>query len=75
MLQAQSVGAYSAWLQRSQAKGEIVLPASLEVLAVYVEAQITMLLTQMAGDGDRELVKAHATLAFSAFATGETVGA
>ena len=67
-----TVAAYAAWLQRCADLGEIVLPAPIEVIATYVDAQFTMMLTRISAGEDRALVRTHARLAF-ALLTNPTV--
>lgn len=65
MLRDQTVAAYAMWLERADRRAEITLPASLDATARYVDAQFTMLLTQMAAGEDPIAVRTHASLAFS----------
>ena len=45
--------------------GEIELPASLEITATYVDAELTMMLTRVSAGEDSRTVRAHANLAFA----------
>lgn len=74
-IREQTVAAYSDWLERSVARGEIVLPVSLEIAATYLYAQITLLLTRMAASENREMIRAHATLAFAPLTCARVVDA
>ena len=67
-LRDQTVAVYAAWLERATRRDEISLPASLDATARYVDAQFTMLLTQMAAGEDPIAVRTHAALAFSVLA-------
>jgi AcrR family transcriptional regulator len=60
-----AIAAYAAWLERRANRGEIELPAPIEITATYVDAQLTMMLTQISAGEDPELVRAHAHLAFA----------
>lgn len=64
-LQQDAVAAYAAWLERSVAKGEIELPASIEVTAGYVDAQLTMTLTRISAGEDPDMVRTHTKLALA----------
>jgi AcrR family transcriptional regulator len=64
-LRTDAVAAYAAWLQRCADQGEIELPAPLEITATYVDAQLTMMLTQISAGEDPATVRAHAHLAFA----------
>ena len=63
-----AVGAYAAWLERCASRGEIELPAPIETTATYVDAQITMMVNQVAAGEDPDTVRAHAALAFAVLA-------
>ena len=65
VLRNQAVAAYATWLERGARHAEITLPASLDATARYVDAQFTMLLTQMAAGEDPVAVRTHAALAFA----------
>jgi AcrR family transcriptional regulator len=60
-----AIAAYAAWLKRCADRGEIELPAPLEVTAAYVDAQLTMMLTRVSAGEDPGTVRAHASLAFA----------
>jgi AcrR family transcriptional regulator len=64
-LRTEAVAAYAAWLQRCADHGEIALPAPVEITASFVEAQLTMILTQAAAGEDPATLRAHARLAFA----------
>lgn len=64
-LSEKAVAAYAAWLGRCATKGEIELPASLEITAAYVDAQLTNMLTRISAGDDPDMVRAHARLAFA----------
>ena len=64
-LRENAVGAYAAWLERCANQGQIQLPAPIEITATYVDAQLTMMLTQISAGEDPDMVRAHATLAFA----------
>ena len=64
-LGAEVVQAFAAWLDRCERKGEIQLPAPLETVATYVDAQVTLMANRMSEGHDRQLVRSHAYLAFS----------
>ena len=64
-LRDDAVAAYAAWLQRCANKGDIELPAPIEMTATYVDAQLTMMLTRVSAGEDPDTVRAHAHLAFS----------
>jgi len=64
-LRTGAVGAYAAWLERCANNGEIELPASVEMTATYVDAQLTMMLTRISAGEDPATVRAHAHLAFA----------
>ncbi|MEM7327081.1 MAG: TetR/AcrR family transcriptional regulator [Actinomycetota bacterium] len=68
-LRAEAVAAYAAWLQRCADADEIDLPAPVEITAGFVEAQLTMMLTQTALGEDPETLRAHARLTFAVFTT------
>ncbi|MEM9654330.1 MAG: TetR/AcrR family transcriptional regulator [Actinomycetota bacterium] len=68
-LRVEAVAAYAAWLQRCADAGEIDLPAPVEITAGFVEAQLTMMLTQTALGEDPETLRAHARLTFAVFTT------
>ena len=55
----------TAWLERCADMGEIELPASLEITATYVDAELTMMLTRVSAGEDSRTVRAHANLAFA----------
>ena len=63
-----AVAAYAAWLEQGANRGEIELPAPLDITATYVDAQLTMMLTRISAGEDPELVRAHARLAFAVLA-------
>lgn len=46
-------------------QGGIQLPASLELTATYIDAQLTMMLTRVSAGEDPGTVRAHASLAFA----------
>lgn len=60
-----AVAAYAAWLEQRANRGEIDLPARLDITATYVDAQLTMMATRISAGEDPELVRAHARLAFA----------
>lgn len=64
-LRADAVAAYAAWLARFANQGEIDLPASLEMTATYVDAQLTMMLTRISAGENPDTVRAHAHLALA----------
>lgn len=68
-LREQAVATYAAWLERCATKGEIELPASIEVTAGYVDAQLTMTLTRISAGEDPAIVRAQAKLAFAVLAS------
>ncbi len=60
-----AVGAYAEWLERCADRGQVELPAPVEITATYVDAQLTLLLVQISAGEDPDLVRAHANLAFA----------
>ncbi|MFK7919867.1 MAG: TetR/AcrR family transcriptional regulator [Ilumatobacter sp.] len=60
-----AIAAYTAWLERCAGRGEIELPAPIEIAATYVDAQLTTMLTRISAGEDPEVVRAHARLAFA----------
>lgn len=66
-LRAGGIAAYGDWLRRSAERGEIELPTSLPRAAQYVDAQLTLLVTQAGAGEDREYLREQAVLAFAAF--------
>jgi len=64
-LRARGAHAYAEWLERSAKRGEITLGVPVELMATYVEAQVTMMLNRIAAGEDPQLVRAHAELAFT----------
>jgi len=67
-LREDAVRAYASWLETCADRGEIELPAPLEVTAAYVDAQLTMMLTRVSAGEDPATVRAHANLAFAVLA-------
>lgn len=70
----ESVAAYAGWLQRSAARGEIELPASAEIMASYVDSQLTNMVTRISAGEDPVMVRAHARLAFAVLTDPNGVG-
>ena len=64
-LQSEGVRAYAEWLERCEKRGEITLSVPLELMATYVQAQVTMMLNRIAAGEDPKVVRAHAELAFT----------
>lgn len=73
-LRERAVEAYAAWLERCADRGEIELPAPLEMTADYVDAQLTMMLTRVSAGEDPATVRAHAYLAFAALTDPKRIG-
>lgn len=73
-LREDAVGAYAAWLERCASKGEIELPAPIEMTATYVDAQLTMMLTRISAGEDPGTVRAHANLAFAVLTSPNGTG-
>lgn len=72
-LRADAVAAYAAWLARFANQGEIDLPASLEMTATYVDAQLTMMLTRISAGENPDTVRAHAHLALAVLNTPDSI--
>ena len=67
-LRAENVRAYAEWLERCAKRGDITLTVPVELMATYVEAQLTMMLNRIAAGEDPEVIRAHAALAFAVLA-------
>jgi AcrR family transcriptional regulator len=68
------VGAYSEWLDRRAALGEIELPAPAEITAAYIDAQLTNMVTRISAGEDPDIVRAHARLAFAVLTDPNGIG-
>ena len=64
-LRDNAVAAYTAWLQQCADRGQVELPAPIDVIATYVDSQLTMMLTRISAGEDPRVVRAHARLAFA----------
>ena len=64
-IRTDTIAAYTAWVQRAVERGEIRLPESIDMVASYIDAQLTMLLNRVAAGDDPETVRTHARLAFA----------
>ncbi len=73
-LHEDAVAAYGAWLEHSAQAGEIELPAPIETVATYVDAQLTMMLNRISAGEDPDTVRAHADLAFTVLGSPNSVG-
>ena len=65
-IRTDAIAAYTAWLRRAVERGEIQPPESIDTVATYIDAQLTMLLNRVAAGDDPEAVRTHARLAFTA---------
>lgn len=73
-LRTEGQAMFAEWLARCADRGEIELPASLEVTAAYVDAQFAQVLTRVSAGEDPQLVRKHARLAFAVLAGGNGIG-
>ena len=58
--------AFGAWVARAQARGEAAPDVAPELAGIYVDTQLTTLLSLVSDGEDPERVRAQARLAFSA---------
>ncbi|EMC3732828.1 TetR/AcrR family transcriptional regulator [Vibrio cholerae] len=61
----QSLQAYEEWVERSKKKGEFTANMSSQFASTYIDAQLSLALSQVARDEDSQIVKKILTLAFS----------
>lgn len=60
-----ALGAYSGWVDRAKARGELDPAVPTETVARFIDMQFTAVLAQMAAGDDPERLRAQARLAFS----------
>lgn len=63
--QEQALTAYRKWVERSNTKGEFSANMSTQLAAIYIDAQLSNALSQIARGEDRQIVKKILTVAFS----------
>ena len=65
-IRTDAIAAYPAWVQRAVERDEIQLPESIDTVATYIDAQLTVLLNRVAAGDAPKTVRTHARLAFTA---------
>jgi len=73
-LREDAVAAYAVWLEGCANREEIELPAPIGMVATYVDAQLTMMLTRISAGEDPAMVRAHADLAFAVLIRPNSIG-
>jgi len=61
----QALKAYEEWLERSKKKGEFTANMSSQFASIYIDAQLSHALSQVARGEDSQIVKKILILAFS----------